>query len=57
MDYKTKKIAEVRNDLIDKKMDEDWNLLREEVEMNVDKLQKDLKYFSLDLDSITVYDD
>jgi uncharacterized protein with HEPN domain len=56
MDYKTKKIAEVRNDLIDKKMDEDWSLLWEDVEMNVDKLQRDLKYFSLDLDSITVYD-
>ena len=54
MSYKEKKIAEVRSDLIDKKMDENWDLLWEDVEVNVDKLQKDLKYFNLDLDCIDV---
>jgi len=54
MDYKRKKIAEVRNDLIDRKMDEDWSLLWEDVEINVDKLQNDLRYFSLNLDCISV---
>ena len=54
MDYKTKKIAEVRSDLIDKKMDENRDLLREDVEVYVDKLQKDLKYFNLDLDCVDV---
>jgi uncharacterized protein with HEPN domain len=54
MDYKRKKIAEVRNDLIDRKMDEDWSLLWEDVEINVDKLQNDLRYFDLNLDCISV---
>lgn len=51
---KEKKIAEVRNDLIDRKMDMDWDLLREDVEIHVDKLQRELMYFDLKLDSITV---
>lgn len=52
---KAKLIKEVSDDLVDLKMDEDWNLLWEDVEKNVFKLRNDLKYFWLDLDCIQIY--
>ena len=51
---KAKLIKEVSDDLVDLKMDEDWNLLWEDVEKNVFKLRNDLKYFWLDLDCIKI---
>lgn len=49
---KIKKIRQKRDDLIDRKMDEDWSLLREDVEKEVYRLQWKLKYFNLDLDNL-----
>jgi hypothetical protein len=49
---KIKIIQQKRDELIDRKMDDDWNMLREEAEKEVNKLRKQLKYFHLDLDNL-----
>ncbi len=44
-EHKIKLIRQIRDELVDKKMDDDWNLLREDVEKEVYRLQNRLKYF------------
>ena len=44
-EYQKKRIAQVRDELINNKMDEDLNLLREDAEKMVDTLRKSLKTF------------
>ena len=44
-EYQKKRISQVRDELINDKMDEDWNLLREDAEKMVDTLRKSLKTF------------
>ena len=51
-EYQKKRISQVRDELINDKMDEDWNLLREDAEKMVDTLRKSLKTFWLDLHCI-----